>query len=67
MFRTIASKFELGVNLNSSAQNFRLWIYHNYIRPHMTLESKTPSESCGIKIEGDNRWLTIIQNASNNS
>ncbi|MGI0046348.1 MAG: IS6 family transposase [Nitrosotalea sp.] len=39
-------------------------IYHNYIRPHMALNGKTPSEACGMKIEGDNKWLTIIQNAS---
>ncbi|MDE1829273.1 MAG: DDE-type integrase/transposase/recombinase [Thaumarchaeota archaeon] len=41
-------------------------IYHNYIRPHMSLDGKTPSEVCGIKIEGDNKWLTIIQNAKRN-
>lgn len=39
-------------------------IYHNYIRPHMSLDGKTPSEVCGIKIEGKNKWLTLIQNAS---
>jgi putative transposase len=38
-------------------------IYHNYIRPHMSLDGKTPSEACGIKIEGDNKWITLIQNA----
>ncbi|MGH2612606.1 MAG: DDE-type integrase/transposase/recombinase [Rhabdochlamydiaceae bacterium] len=39
-------------------------IYHNYFRPHMGLDGKTPSEACGIKIEGDNKWITLIQNAS---
>ncbi len=39
-------------------------IFHNYIRPHEGLEGKTPSEACGIKIEGNNKWLTLIQNAS---
>lgn len=39
-------------------------IFHNYLRPHMGLEGKTPSEACGIKIEGDNKWITLIQNAS---
>ena len=39
-------------------------IYHNYIRPHMALDGNTPSEMCGIKIEGNNKWLTLIQNAS---
>ena len=39
-------------------------IFHNYIRAHEGLEGKTPSEACGIKVEGKNKWLTLIQNAS---
>jgi len=39
-------------------------LFHNYIRPHEGLDGKTPSEACGIKIEGKNKWLTLIQNAS---
>jgi transposase-like protein len=39
-------------------------IYHNYVRPHMGLEGKTPADLAGIKVEGDNKWLTLIQNAS---
>jgi len=31
----------------------------------MGLDGKTPAEACGIKIEGNNKWLTVIQNASN--
>ena len=38
-------------------------IYHNYVRPHMALNGKTPSEVCGIEIQGDNKWKTLIQNA----
>ena len=38
-------------------------IYHNYFRPHMSLDCKTPSEACGIEIKGDNKWITVIQNA----
>ncbi len=38
-------------------------IFHNYIRGHEGLEGKTPSEACGIKVEGKNKWLTLIQNA----
>lgn len=38
-------------------------IFHNFIRPHEALEGKTPSEACGIKVEGKNKWLTLIQNA----
>jgi putative transposase len=39
-------------------------IYHNYIREHEGLNGKTPAEACGIKVEGKNKWLTLIQNAS---
>ena len=39
-------------------------LYHNYIRSHMGLKGKTPAEACGIKIEGENKWKTLIQNAS---
>ncbi len=39
-------------------------LFHNYVRPHMALDGKTPSEVAGIKVEGENKWLTIIQNAS---
>jgi hypothetical protein len=38
-------------------------IFHNYIREHEALEGKTPAEACGIKGEGNNKWLTVIQNA----
>jgi putative transposase len=38
-------------------------IYHNYMRPHEGLNGKTPAEKCGIKITGDNKWITLIQNA----
>jgi putative transposase len=41
-------------------------IFHNYIREHEGLEGKTPAEACGIKIEGKNKWITLIQNASQN-
>jgi len=39
-------------------------IFHNYVRPHEALKGKTPADACGIEITGDNKWLTIIQNAS---
>jgi len=39
-------------------------IYHNYIREHEGLNDKTPAEACGIKVEGKNKWKTLIQNAS---
>lgn len=39
-------------------------IYHNYIRPHMALNGQTPADKAGIRIEGSNKWKTLIQNAS---
>jgi hypothetical protein len=39
-------------------------INHHYVRRHMSLEGRTPAELAGIKVEGENKWLTIIQNAS---
>jgi len=39
-------------------------IYHNYLRPHEALNGKTPAEACGIEVKGENKWITIIQNAS---
>jgi transposase-like protein len=38
-------------------------IYHNYFRPHEGIGNVTPAEKCGIRIEGDNKWVTVIQNA----
>ena len=39
-------------------------MYHNFLRPHMGLDGQIPAEKCGIKIEGNNKWITLIQNAS---
>jgi transposase-like protein len=40
-------------------------MYHNYFREHEGLIGKTPAEVAGIKIEGKNKWITVIQNAAN--
>ena len=34
------------------------------MRKHITLDGKTPSEACGIEVNGNNKWITLIQNAS---
>ena len=39
-------------------------IYHNYVRLHEALDGKTPGEACGIVVEGENMWMTLIQNAA---
>ena len=40
--------------------------FHNYIRPHQALKGKTPAEVAGITVQGENKWMTLIQNASQN-
>lgn len=57
-------KIMRGIKKTDSVMFDGYQIYHNYLRPHMGLENKTPAEKCGIKIGGDNKWLTIIQNAT---
>jgi hypothetical protein len=42
-------------------------IFHNYIRPHEALKGRTPAEAAGIQVMGENRWLTLIQNAKKQS
>jgi len=41
-------------------------LFHNFIRPHEALDEKTPADACGLKVEGQNKWITLIQNASKN-
>jgi len=30
----------------------------------MALDGKTPSEACGITVQGQDKWRTLIQNAT---
>ncbi|MGA3407094.1 MAG: IS6 family transposase, partial [Candidatus Bathyarchaeia archaeon] len=39
-------------------------IFHNYVRPHESLDGKTPADKAGITVEGENKWVTLIQNAT---
>jgi putative transposase len=39
-------------------------IYHNFVREHEGLKGQTPAEASGIKVEGSNKWITLIQNAT---
>jgi hypothetical protein len=39
-------------------------IYHNYVRPHMGLDGKTSADLGGIDVRGQDKWLTLIQNAA---
>ena len=39
-------------------------IYHNFTKPHEGLLRMTPAEAVGTKVEGEKKWITLIQNAS---
>jgi len=39
-------------------------IFHNYIRPHMALDGRTPASAAGIEVQGTDKWRTLIENAS---
>jgi hypothetical protein len=52
-----------GVKKEDSPLITGLQIYHNYVRPHMALDGKTPADLAGIHVEGKDKWLTLIQNA----
>lgn len=39
-------------------------VYYNFTKKHGALKGKTPSEEALIKVDGKNRWKTIIENAS---
>ena len=38
--------------------------YYNCTKKHMGLGGKTPAEASKIKVDGLNKWQTLIQNAS---
>jgi len=39
-------------------------IYHEYARPHMALDGRTPASVAGIEVLGEDKWRTIIEAAS---
>ena len=41
-----------------------VWLYYNYLRPHMALGDITPAEKAGMSILGPNKLLTLIQSAA---
>ena len=53
-----------GLKREDSAILAGLRVYHNHVRPHLGLDGQTPGEAAGIRIEGDNKWKTMIQAAA---
>jgi len=53
-----------GVKKPNSPLTTGLQIYHNYLRPHMALDGRTPAQLAGIEVTDNDKWMTIIQNAS---
>lgn len=53
-----------------STENSRLhkWLVAGKLAAHGVhfVKGKTPAEACEITIEGKNKWMTLIQNASGN-
>lgn len=41
-------------------------VYYNFTKKHSALNGNTPADASSIKVEGTNKWKTIIQNASLN-
>ena len=54
-----------GLKKDDSPAIAGIQLYHNYIREHMSLDGDTPADRAGIKVTGNNKWITLIQNASN--
>ncbi len=39
-------------------------IQYNFVKPHMALDGKTPSDVADLKIlGGQNRWLSLMENS----
>lgn len=39
-------------------------IHYNFVKPHMVLDEKSPSDVAGLKsLEGQNRWRALIENS----
>ena len=38
--------------------------FYNFSKKHGGIGKKTPSEMAGIIVDGNNKWKTLIQNAS---
>lgn len=51
-----------GIKNTDSAMLDGHTMYHNHFGTNMGLNGHIPTETCGVKIEGNNRYLTLMQN-----
>jgi hypothetical protein len=38
-------------------------IHYNFVKPHMALEGQTPAERAGVRVQGGNKWLSLLKAA----
>lgn len=57
-------KVKRGIKVEDTPILPGLQIYHNFVRPHAALNGETPADKAGIKVEGKDKFLTLIQNAA---
>jgi uncharacterized protein YgiM (DUF1202 family) len=66
--KTHASKGQGNTRINNeiriSLSRKRITVSMQYIPTHKKSSRENPSEACGIQIEGQDKWKTLIENAS---
>ena len=53
-----------GFNSENPALLFLFITHYNFVRPHMGLNGKTPAEFMGIRVDGPDKWATLLAFAS---
>ena len=53
-----------GFNSENPALLFLFTTHYNFVRPHMGINGKTPAEAMGIRVDGDDKWATLLAFAS---
>ena len=56
-----------GLKVNETPILPGMQLFHNYIRLREALDGQTPADKAGIVVTGENKWKTLIQNASKES
>ena len=53
-----------GFGSENPALMFLFITHYNFVRPHMGINNKTPAEAMGIRVDGIDKWLTLLAFAS---